>query len=66
MPRDPKYYVRRDEWWGGRWVWFVYDRKTRKIASSKKFESERSAVALCKRMNEDWVRYEQAMWEKQS
>lgn len=69
MPRDPKFYIRSEPFWGyppRRWA--VYDRESTKPISrkSKFFEDSRDADKLCKRMNADWDRYIAAMAEKRS
>jgi hypothetical protein len=59
------FYVRREECWGGTFVWIVYDRDTRRQAH-RPFKTEAPARKLCTRMNADWQRYRWAMAGKAS
>lgn len=63
MSQEQKYYVRREECWGGTYVWSVADRSTR-VRASKYFKAEAPARAMCARMSADWERYQRAMWAR--
>ena len=56
MTQDRRYYIRRLPCWGGTFHYVVWDSETRK-AASRAMVSERSAKALCGRLNADWIRY---------
>ena len=60
MSREPKFYVKREECWGGTYVWFVMDRETRKYATSQ-YHSERAALSRRDKMEADYERYAGAM-----
>lgn len=60
---DEPFYVRREECWGGIYVWTIFDRRTRGQAH-KPLKSEAAAQRLCTRMNADWQRYRWAMFDK--
>ena len=61
--REPRYYVRRIECWGGTFVFAVADRETRRQVS-KTFNLRKSAESLAERMEADRERYESAMLDK--
>lgn len=57
-----RYWVRREECWGGTYVYFVATEigyKTRNV--SKPFQNERDAKKLCERMTSDREKYDRAM-----
>lgn len=60
---DPRFYVWRNDVWGGGSVWTVYERQNRRRAS-RAFKSPEAAERMCARMNADYERYCNAMWEK--
>jgi hypothetical protein len=60
---EERYYVRREECWGGGHVYVVVDRRSRR-AASKADRSEAKVRKLCGRMNADWHRYQVAMFSK--
>jgi hypothetical protein len=55
---DDKFWVRREEVWGGGYHWAIVDR-TKRYGG---FTKEAAARKLCARMNVDWQRYQSAMW----
>lgn len=57
MHQEPKFYVRREECWGGTYVWMVVDRESRKVVSRTALKTEKAAIALRDRMEADWARY---------
>ena len=56
---DGRYFVRREECWGGTHVWAIVDgqRKAKPIVK----KTPMAARALCDRMNQDWLRYSWAL-----
>lgn len=57
-----RYYVRREECWGGTYVWVVRDRERltvpyRARCCGRAYRTERSAEAMCERANEDWEKF---------
>jgi hypothetical protein len=66
--RERKYWVRREECWGGMWVYFVaqQDPKTYRGVNVKgPFSAERTAERMRDKMEADWNRYSAAMASKE-
>lgn len=62
-PYQTKFCVRREECWGGTHVWYVVDRESHQIMSAS-FKTEQQALTRAKRMEVDWGKYDEAMWNK--
>jgi hypothetical protein len=62
MSAADRYYVRREECWGGTFVWSVVDRQWRGThdalrAKRRVFKTEKAAIRRCAKMNQDWERF---------
>ena len=61
--RERKYWVRREECWGGMWKFYVASEKNRRERGP--FSSERTAERMRDKMEADWNRYTTAMASKE-
>jgi hypothetical protein len=56
-----RYFIRREECWGGTYLWVVVDRDRsgtfRARCVDKRYRSEKTAKTNCERANEDWDRF---------
>jgi hypothetical protein len=64
--RERKFWVRREECWGGMWVYFVATEKNYRTVNVKgPFSAERTAQRMRDKMEADWNRYSAVMASKE-
>lgn len=61
MTQERKFFVRREECWGGTYLWSVVDRESR-LRVSKRFQQKAGALRMCARMEASWARYRAVSW----
>ena len=66
-----RYYVRREECWGGTYLYFVADRDRHRhdvayqaSCLRKSYRTEAGAQAMCTKANADWERFLRSAGEK--